>query len=562
MRQDVGQVQGLGELERLLAPFDGDVGIAGEEAEAADLMRELGDVRVGLLGRQQIQRDVHALERLLEPARVPHHLAQPGRDASTRMARAGILEERHRPLEVRQRLGRPSAVPRHHPRLLVKAGPLEGIAHELGRLLEVALRLQGRRQRPRPLAGPDERRGGPAGDLACVVGVGICVARGEIVGGDDLDHLVVALVQSRGGEVTRLALVLREHVVRDPAHEILQEAVLPALGRERVVLQPQHFLADELGQHGLDVSWAQPAQVGQGVQAKGVSKHGRVLHEPALVGREPVQPGGDQRVQRLGHVERADRPRRLICAPVRDEEPPVEQHPHRLDGIERYALGPLADRCSELVGQAGHEGTQQLVHVGDRQRLEVERGERPLARAPGRAPLRQIRPRQHDDEEGMVLRPVDEVLDEVEQRRVGPLHVLEHHDRRHLVGEPLVEEPPGAEQVLTVGRRRRLEAEEMRQPRLHEPALLGIGDRLLDRRVQLLELRLRAFAFRDRGPGAHHLGERPVRHALAVGQAAAAVPADVLGQPVDVLEELPGEARLARPGNRHHRDQVRLRLVG
>ena len=53
----------------------------------------------------------------------------------------------------------------------------------------------------------------------------------------------------------------------------------------------------------------------------------------------------------------------------------------------------------------------------------------------------------------------------------------------------------------------------------------------------------------DPGAHAHHLGERPVGDALAVGEAAAAVPPDLLDQAVHVLLELPGEARLADAGD-------------
>ena len=60
----------------------------------------------------------------------------------------------------------------------------------------------------------------------------------------------------------------------------------------------------------------------------------------------------------------------------------------------------------------------------------------------------------------------------------------------------------------------------------------------------------------------HHVRERPVRDALAVGEAAAAVPVDVCGDPVEVLVELPGQPRLADPGDPRHRDELRPPLVG
>ena len=53
----------------------------------------------------------------------------------------------------------------------------------------------------------------------------------------------------------------------------------------------------------------------------------------------------------------------------------------------------------------------------------------------------------------------------------------------------------------------------------------------------------------DEQPGTDHLRQRPVAHALAVGQAAPGVPEDVAGEAVDVLEELPRQARLADAGD-------------
>ncbi len=51
---------------------------------------------------------------------------------------------------------------------------------------------------------------------------------------------------------------------------------------------------------------------------------------------------------------------------------------------------------------------------------------------------------------GWLPRPVEQVLDEVEQARVRPLHVLEGEHRRIALGQALEEEAPGGEQVLLV----------------------------------------------------------------------------------------------------------------
>ena len=114
-------------------------------------------------------------------------------------------------------------------------------------------------------------------------------------------------------------------------------------------------------------------------------------------------------------------------------------------------------------------------------------------------------------------------------------------DRRHA----LEEQPPAAEQVGAVGVRALLEPQQVRQARLDEAALALVGHVLLDRRAQLLARARRRLLLDDPRARAHHLGQRPVRDALAVGQAAALVPPAALLDAVEVLEVLPQQARLA-----------------
>ena len=52
----------------------------------------------------------------------------------------------------------------------------------------------------------------------------------------------------------------------------------------------------------------------------------------------------------------------------------------------------------------------------------------------------------------MVPAPVEQVLDELDEPRVGPVDVLEDQHQRALLGEPLEEAPPGREEILAVGR--------------------------------------------------------------------------------------------------------------
>jgi hypothetical protein len=122
------------------------------------------------------------------------------------------------------------------------------------------------------------------------------------------------------------------------------------------------------------------------------------------------------------------------------------------------------------------------------------------------------------------------------------VHVLEDEDGRRLVGEALEEDAPGREEVLLIARRRRIERKEMREARLDPLALVVVGDVLGEGRAQLLARRGGLLVLGDQAAHPHHFGECPVRDTVAVGEAAASVPPDVLREAVDVLLELPREA--------------------
>ena len=248
-------------------------------------------------------------------------------------------------------------------------------------------------------------------------------------------------------------------------------------------------------------------------------------------------------MQRLRHLERLD-----VAAAI-------DEHAHRLDRVERDTLGPLPDPGAQLLGKVGHEPLEQLVDRLVGERLERDRGEVPLRRAPARVPFGELRPREREDEQRVVPRPVEQVVDEVQQRRVRPLEIFEDEHRRALLREPLEEEAPGRKEVVTVGGAALFEPEQLREPRLDPGALLGVGEVLLERFPELAGRRLWMFLLGDPGPHAHHLGERPVRDAVAVGETAAAMPVDVAHQPVDVALELRREPRLADPGDADDRDE-------
>ena len=311
----------------------------------------------------------------------------------------------------------------------------------------------------------------------------------------------------------------RERLVRDVPDEVLEETVLAVLGRARVGLEREHLLADEPCEEGAEVSAPASAEGRQPSLGERLAEHGAVLEQPPLVRREAVEPRGDQGMQRLGDVERGDLARGPVDGAVLDEIAAVEEHAHGLDGVERHALGAGEDLLARLRGEAGDEAVEEVAHRLLRERIEVDAREVALTGSPGRPPLDQLGPGERDDVEGVVARPVEQVLDEVEQARVGRLHVLEGEYRRIHLREPLEEEPPGGEQVLPVGALRLAESEQLREARLDECALALVRQMLLERLTELCARGVLVVVLGDAAAHPHHVRERPVRDPVPVGEA-------------------------------------------
>ncbi len=370
---------------------------------------------------------------------------------------------------------------------------------------------------------------------------------------DDLDDLVFVATGKReqelgSGEVLGLALLAGEHLVGDALDDVLDEGVLAALGRGRIRLDGEHFLPQQRRKERLEALGIESSERAQPLLRERLAEHRAVLHELALRGSQPVEAGGDERMERLRHLELLDRSGRPVNSTVTGQQTSVEQHANCLDGVERDALCPLENPHTEVVGQAGNEARQQLVHRCRRQWLEIELVEPALARPRG-ALLGELGPRQGEDVQRLVARPVEQVLDEVEQPRVGPLDVLEHEHRRIPLGQSLEQDSPGREQILLVAGDAVFETEQVGDARPHPAPLLRVGEMFLEGLGQLASCRGKILVLQDAAPHAHHLGESPVGNALPVGEAAAAVPERVGDQAVDVLLELPGESRLADPSN-------------
>jgi len=186
-------------------------------------------------------------------------------------------------------------------------------------------------------------------------------------------------------------------------------------------------------------------------------------------------------------------------------------------------------------------GSEEGIHLLRGERLQEDRGEIPRPAAPRGSSVGELRSRERHDEDRMLAGPLDQVFDEVQERAVRPVDVLEDHHRRSFLGDPLEEDPAGGEEVLLVSGPPLLQSEEVREPRPHETAFRFVPDVLLDRREEFRKGRRRILVLQDPGAAPHHLGESPERDTFPVRQTAALVPPDVVDQPVDVFVQLPDE---------------------
>ena len=166
-----------------------------------------------------------------------------------------------------------------------------------------------------------------------------------------------------------------------------------------------------------------------------LADHRGVLEQRLLLRLEQVEPGGDQALDGLGQP--ADLRRgRATCA----------RTPRRRAGL------PPARASSSACVSAGRTAPSSSpmqacgVLVGERRKRDRQRVR--LAAAPVGPPREQLGPGGADDEQRHAGRPVDQVVDEVEQVVVRPVQVLEHQHERPLLGELLEEASPRGERLV------------------------------------------------------------------------------------------------------------------
>ncbi len=284
---------------------------------------------------------------------------------------------------------------------------------------------------------------------------------------------------------------------------------------------------------------------GRAARPEDLAEDGGCLQQALLVRRQPVEACGDDPLNCL-------RQRQILRRSALDVQA------RELLRVQRISTGALEQRRLRVRGQENllEDVRKDLRGFVVRERRQRDRARVQLAAAPAGTPIEQLRARGAEHEQGDSGRPLDELVDEVEQAVVGPVQILEDEHERMLLGEALEVGSPSGERLALLIAALVLAADQW-QERLHHPGAFCV----VDTREALPQLPARdveGVVLLNPGLRLHHLSDRPEAHALAVRERASLTPPDEVRCLADALEELGDEPRLADPGHPDERDELRL----
>ncbi len=331
----------------------------------------------------------------------------------------------------------------------------------------------------------------------------------------------------------------------------MPECQLELPGERRGLPRDHDLFHPQPAEHRSSPVVVDPRQPRDRAQPEGEPDDCRVLQQRLLLDGQRVEPGRDEPLDRTGDLDVLDReglfPALRLCRP---QHPPVDEHADDLLDVERVPFAPLRDERPDLGREAlGEEVVDHRLALLRGERVEEDRRVVPVAAAPLGSVFQELRPGQGQDED-RPLAPVGQVVHEVEQPLVGPVDVLQHEHQRVSGSHPLEEPPPSVEQLLAGEVPLGGSADQGSDVLRH----LEVAEQLPHRVVGLGAGDLRRVVLEDLALGLHRFGERRVRH-VAVGEAPALAPVDELGEPLDIFQELPRQARLADAGVAEDRDE-------
>ena len=262
-----------------------------------------------------------------------------------------------------------------------------------------------------------------------------------------------------------------------------------------------------------------------------LADHGGPGDHGALARPETIQPRRQQRRDR-----RWDRELGLVATSFCE-------HGDELLDEEGVSIGGLehADPCG--LGETSSEVGDQRLAVRVRKALEQERARVRLSAAPAGSLLEELGTGDANQEDRRTPHPLRQVLDQVEEGGLGPVHVLEEDDEGPLPGERFEQASGGPEDFLAIARRLR-DADRLLEAVGERPRLVSIGEELSGR-AGGREL-------------ADYFAQRPEGDALPVRHAAANENGGLFG---GERGELLREPRFPDPRRPEDREQVQRALA-
>jgi hypothetical protein len=275
------------------------------------------------------------------------------------------------------------------------------------------------------------------------------------------------------------------------------------------------------------------ADRGERRQPEDVADDSGVLERALVAGRQRVQAGCDQRLQRVGNRKI----RKTALEQIR-----VCEEPHHFLREQRIAVRTLEDRPPRLLGDAPrNQRRDELGRLLLRQRRKRD-CLRIAAFHPCGSAVVELWARRADDEQRHPVDALAELGKELEQSKIGPVKILDH-DHRTLVRDRREEAVPRGERLLPACRLPRIDTQQRQQPGPQPRLLLHVRQDC----VKLVGRSLGRVRFEDAGMHLDDLPERPERDPVSVREAAAASPDRRSRQPTGKLVELGQQPTLPDP---------------
>ena len=252
-----------------------------------------------------------------------------------------------------------------------------------------------------------------------------------------------ALLDPRSSaRVRRRPLASRQRLVGDVARQDMAEQELLLADERRHRARRDELALLEPPQSGIDAVVILHER-GDGARPEDAADDRRLLQRPLLARLEQIDPRGENTLHGVRQLDPDELVGRRPALVPPDDPAAVDQVAQDLLEEERIALGSFEDLSA---GRGGERiDVEQMAHelasgIGG-QRPEQQAGEAPPSASPGRLAIGELRPCRADEEE----RPADtlgNLLEEREQRRIGPVDVVDDRDERPLVGERREQRPP------------------------------------------------------------------------------------------------------------------------